>query len=406
MPRFKVDFVSSDGRAGTCELDAASERNVVSLLETRGQTAVRVRAAAASERPVARQRVRGGRAMRRALLDFTHQMTAVMESGIPVLSGLRAVLEQTSHPALRAALRRVADRIEGGQTLAESLAAEPAVFPTIYARTVAAGEASGTLAEVFGKLAAYLEDTAETRAAVMSALTYPALVVGALALATVAMLVFVIPRFAEMFDRFNADLPVPTRFLMSVSSLLRERWPGVLTGLAVLAVGARFALRDARVRRWVDDRALCLPVFGPLLVGAYMHRLVELLNLLTRAALPIVQTLRVTSDSIGNEALRQDVRAMMRAVEGGRTLAEALGDTRWMTPLVRRMLAVGEQAGRSDQIFDYLARYYARQTRRTVKTLSTLIEPALIVGLAAVILCFALAIFLPMLRVLRLVGSA
>ncbi|MFO0972971.1 MAG: type II secretion system F family protein [Phycisphaerae bacterium] len=405
MPKFKVEFATSDGRIQTGEFESASERGVLAMLDTRGQTAISVLVmdSAATRAGQAGGRLRRG--IRKSVLDFTHQMTAVCESGIPVLAGLSAVAEQTAHPHLRSALRRIANRVEGGETLADALGAEPDIFPLVYVKTVAAGESSGTLAEVFNSLSHYLEQAAETRAQVKAALLYPMLVVGALTIATIIMLVFVVPQFAAMFDKFDAQLPLPTRVLLGASEGLRRYWLSTLGTVGLIVMGVRLALREPPIRRWWDDRKLKIPIFGNLMLGAYMHRVIELLNLLTRAAMPIVQTLRITGDSMENEALRSDLRSMLRSVEGGRTLAEAFSATRWLTPLVKRMLAVGEQAGRTDQIFDYLARYYSQQTKRLVKTLSTLIEPVLIACLAGVILFFALSIFLPMLRMLKLVAN-
>lgn len=390
----------------TAEMEAASERAILATLETRGDTPISVHSAdAAAAAAVPNARLKTGRAVRRALLNFTHQMSAVIESSIPVIQGLTAVADQTDHPGLKAALRRIASRVEGGQTLAEGMAAEPEYFPSIYVKSVAAGEAAGRLADVFESLSHYLEDAAETRSQVKSALTYPALVIVVLAIAVIVMLILVIPRFQDMFAKFSSELPLPTRVVMAGSNLLRHHYVILIAGLAGGWFGLRALLRDRRFRIWFDEKKLRIPVFGNLMVGAYMHRMIELLNLLTRSALPITNTLRITADSMENEAFKTDVRQMLRAVEGGRTLGEAFAETRWLTPLVKRMLAIGEQAGRTDQIFDYLARYYARQTKQMVKMLSTLVEPMLIASLAVVILFFALAIFLPMFKMLRMVAT-
>jgi MSHA biogenesis protein MshG len=419
MPKYAVQFADPGGKVATKQLEAASERAAIVQIESSGCTPISVQLAApaAPNRSAARpgpepsrrrwwKRRGGGKGVRRAVLDFTHQLAAVVESGIPIISGLKAVGEQTAHPQLRAAIGRIAGRIEGGRTLADAMDAEPGLFPAIYVKTVAAGEVAGKVPEVLLALARYQEQEQETRGQIKSALMYPALVVAALMLATALMLVFVVPQFALMFDKFQGQLPLPTRMLLAASGAVTQHYFLVIGGLIGLVFLARRASGIAAIRAWLDERCLRLPVFGTLLLGVYMVRFVELLDLLMRAALPITQSLRVTADSMTNASLKRDVRAMLRDVEGGRSLTEAFSEAQWLTPLVKRMLAIGEQAGRTDQIFAYLKKYYATQTQRSVKMLSTLVEPILVTGLAAVVLFFALAIFLPMWKLLKVVGTA
>ncbi|QDV90416.1 Type II secretion system protein F [Phycisphaerae bacterium RAS2] len=416
MPQYEVRFADASGRIATQRLEAASERAVVSQLESAGKTPISVTAAAAGKQRASSDksgqgkvrlgRSGGGRGTRRAVLDFTHQLAAVVESGIPIISGLKAVGEQTGHPELRSAIARIAGRIEGGRSLADAMDVEPVLFPPIYVKTVAAGEVAGKVPEVLLALARYQEQEQETRGQIKSALLYPSLVVVALMLATAMMLVFVVPQFAAMFEKFNGKLPLPTRILLAASGAVTHHYFWVMAGL----IGSYFLTRRlvslSFVRAFLDERLLRLPVFGNLLLGVYMVRFIELLDLLMRAALPITQSLRVTADSMTNASLKRDVRAMLRDVEGGRSLTEAFSQTKWLTPLVKRMLAIGEQAGRTDQIFSYLKKYYATQTARSVKLLSTLVEPILVTGLASVVLFFALAIFLPMWKLLKIVGTA
>jgi MSHA biogenesis protein MshG len=418
VPKYLVQFANAVGDTSTEVVDAATERAALARIESAGRTPISVRpttqehvpagrahqANADREKPV--RRTRGGRAMRRALQNFTHQLAAVAESGIPVISGLKAIREQTGHADLRAALGRIVTRIEGGRTLADGLDAEPDLFPTVYVKTVAAGEAAGKVPEVLLSLARYQEQESETRAQIKSAMTYPMLVAVTLVLAITFMLVFVIPQFARMFEKFSGQLPLPTRLLIGISEAITHHWLLTALGLVAATFGLLRALAHPLVRSWLDVRLLKLPVFGELLIGVYMVHFIELLDLLTQAALPITQSLNVTADSMSNSAIRHDVRGMLRSVEGGHSLTEAFAGTRWLTPLVKRMLAIGEQAGRTDEIFTYLRTYYARQTERGVKLLSTLIEPVMVSCLAAVVLFFALAIFLPMWKLLKLVSSS
>ncbi|MFQ5424443.1 MAG: type II secretion system F family protein [Phycisphaerae bacterium] len=409
MAKYTVQFASPDGKVGTETLEAGSERAAAAKIEADGRTPITVRLSGSGREPQASKRirrVRGGKAGRNALLNFTHQMAAITESGIPLIAGLKAVGEQTDHARLRAAVARIIGRVEGGRGLAEAMDAEPDVFPVIYVKTVAAGEAAGNVPEVLESLARYMEQETETRSQVKSAMLYPALVVAALVIASAFMLIFVVPQFARMFDKFGGELPLPTRILLGISDVLTRHYLLATVGVGSVLQGLRVLFRYKGPRAWLDARVLKLPVFGTLLIGVYMTRFIELLSLLTRSALPITQALRITADSISNAPLKQDVRGIVRAVEGGRTLGEAFGETRWITPLVKRMLAIGEHAGRNDQILAYVSKYYETQTKRSIKLLSTLIEPVLITCLAAVVLFFALSIFLPMWKVLKLVGSA
>jgi len=412
MPHFVVQFATPDGQVLNETVEAGTEAAAVARVEAGGFTPISVKSGSAAQAGKSRTakgttqgRPRGGKALRRAVLDFTHQMAAVAESGIPIIAGLKAVGQQTAHPELRAAIGRMVGRIEGGRALADALDAERAIFDTLFVKTVAAGEAAGKIPEVLHALARYQEQDQETRNQVKSALLYPVMVMGALVIATVFMLIFVVPSFAELFERFKGELPLPTRILMGMSSALTQHYIIVLLGLGGALMGLRALVARPAVRAWLDERMLRLPVFGALFIGSYMVRFIELLALLMEAALPITQSLRVTADSMTNEAVKKDIRGMVRSVEGGRSLTEAFLETRWLTPLVKRMLAIGEQAGRTDEIFAYLKKYYVMQTQRSVKLLSTLIEPVLVTGLAAVVLFFALSIFLPMWKLLKLVGA-
>lgn len=408
MAKFAIQYATADGKIGNEIIEASSERVAAAQLESEGHTPITLRSLSPSGRSGAKalRSNRGGKRMRRALIDFTHQLASITESGIPMVAGLKAVRDQTDHAQLRGAIGRIVNRVEGGRGLAESLDAEPNTFPEIYVKTVAAGEAAAKIPEVLEAIARYMEQEAETRSQVRSAMLYPMLVVIALVLASAFMLVFVVPQFASMFDKFGGALPLPTRILMAASNAIMNHFIWVVASIAAVTYATRRAFRLPGPRGWLDTQFLRMPVFGKLLIGVYMTRFIELLSLLTRSALPITQALRITADSMSVAPLKRDVRGMVRSIEGGRTLGEAFAETKWLTPLVKRMLAIGEQAGRSEQVLSYVGKYYAKQTRQSIKLLSTLIEPVMVTGLAGLVLFFALAIFLPMWKILKLVGSA
>ncbi len=407
MPTFTVRYATPDGRQAVRQVNAADARGAAAVVETAGHIPidVDVRGSGGGRSVSRRTTASPGKRGRKAVVAFAQQLTSVIESGIPLLTGLRVIASQTGHKGLRESIERVADRVEGGSALAEALEPESHFFSEVFVKSVAAGEASGHLAEILDALASYEETDLDNRGRIKSALLYPFLVVGALVLATVIMLWSVIPRFAAMFDRMDAELPLITRALVALSTYTRDYALFIFAGLVLFVFAWRrvFALNGPR--RWIDGHKLRIPIFGPLLLSGYMHRLVEMLNLMNRSSLPIIQSLHVTADSMSNRVIRDDVRGLVRSIEGGETLGEAFARSRWITPLIRRMLAVAEHSGRTDRVLEYLGRYYASQTQRTIKTLSTLIEPFLIGGLALIVLLFSFAIFMPMWQMLQLIGS-
>jgi len=409
MPTYTVEFAASDGRISTLQVEAPNERGAIAVVETSGGTPIEVRAAAVKSPPAKARFAWRGRRMRgarRAVVSFTHELTAIVESGIPVVAGLRAIAEQTHHRGLQRSLQDVAARIEDGAALAEALQPETGYFNPVYIRTVAAGEAAGQLAEALGTLGRYEEQELENITQVRHALIYPAMVVFALVAAVTFMLLFVVPQFADMFAKFDAELPLATQLLVGGSVLLRDHiWIPIAAIVAGVLVWRRlFACKGPR--QWLDRWKLRVPIFGPLMLSAHMRRLADLLYLMTRSSLPIVQGLRLTADSMANAELSTDIHRMAGDVEGGCTLGEAFSRSKWAPPLVKRMLSIGEQAGNTDHILEYLSRYYTSRTQRNIKAMATAVEPLLVTGLAGVVLLFSLAIFSPMWKMLKLIGSA
>ncbi len=342
MAKFAAQYATADGKIENEVIEAANERAAAAQLESEGYTPIALRSQSASGRSGAKavRTVRGGKRLRRALIDFTHQLASITESGIPMVGGLKAVRDQTENAQLRNAIGRIVNRVEGGRGLAESLDAEPETFPDIYVKTVAAGEAAAKVPEVLEAIARYMEQEAETRSQVRSALLYPMLVVVSLVAAAAFMLVFVVPQFASMFDKFGGELPLPTKILMAVSDAILNHFIWCAISIAVVVFTLRRTFRLPGPRRWLDTLYLRMPVFGKLLIGVYMTRFIELLTLLTRSALPITQALRITSDAMTVAPLKRDVRGMVRSIEGGWTLGEAVAETKWLRPLIKRMLAI------------------------------------------------------------------
>ncbi len=332
----------------------------------------------------------------RDLILFTRQLETMLDSGLPLLSALTILHQQSTHPRLKAAIDRVRADVEQGSTLTEAMRRHPRVFPALYANLVHAGEEGGLIVPMLDRLATLLESEAETAQRIRSATFYPILIIVELLLAFTVLLKFVLPRFASLFRKFGAELPLPTRILIGLSDATERFWlPGVVLA-ALAAAAAVLWIRTPRGRRWLDETLLSLPVLGPILLKASMSRVARVLSALIAGGTPIVQALTITRGVAGNRVIEEDLETMRTGVVAGTGLADSVRESRFFPPLVLKMMAVGEETGALDKMLLRVSRYYDQDVDYLVKNLSTAIEPVLLLVLGAAVLFTALAVFLPL----------
>ena len=332
----------------------------------------------------------------RDLILFTRQLETMLDSGLPLLSALTILHQQSTHPRLRAAIDRVRADVEQGSTLTEAMRRHPRVFPSLYANLVHAGEEGGLIVPMLDRLATLLESEAETEQRIRSATFYPILIIFELLLAFTVLLKFVLPRFASLFRKFGAELPLPTRILIGISDATERYWlPGIVL-IAATAAAAVLWIRTPRGRRWLDRTLLSVPVLGPIFLKASMSRVARVLSALIAGGTPIVQALEITRGVAGNRIIEEDLETMRTGVVAGTGLAESVRESRFFPPLVLKMMAVGEETGALDKMLLRVSRYYDQDVDYLVKNLSTAIEPVLLLILGAAVLFTALAVFLPL----------
>jgi type II secretory pathway component PulF len=382
-------------------VDAASERGAIQTLEQHGLVPITIRSASQEtsgpgSAAVVRPTQGGARLKPKQLLQLSLRLGSSLQAGVPVLGALRLIGKQSSHPVLGAIMAQLATDVEGGMPLSDAMRRFPRAFPELYVSTIAAGEKTGGLDQALFNLTDYLEGEIELRAQLRSALMYPTIVVGALCLAVGVLVVFIVPRFAVFYSGFKVELPLPTKILVGGSSFVSDHGLWVLLGLAGLVTGAvRFA-RTPLGRRWIDRAVLRIPVIGHLIDTAITLRTVQMLGVTVNAGLPLLDGIEVMASATTNTKYKDDLRAVVGGIVAGESMADSMEAAGCFQPSARQMLASGEATGSMGTACEALARHLRKELRYLTKDLTTLIEPALTLCLAVVVLFVALAAFLPM----------
>ena len=329
------------------------------------------------------------------LIFFSQQLSTLYKAGLPLLTGLGSLAEQTENKKLKPILEAVRRQIEGGSTLFEAMSKYPEVFPQVYTNMVRAGETSGRLGESLDRFISLAGREIKTRQRVKEATRYPKIVIFSVLIAFAILLTFVIPRFAEMFAQFKTPLPLPTRVMIQINTIFHTYWYLVLSALFGIPLLIRNYLRTEKGRYFWDQCKIRIPVFGPLLLKIALSRFAYTFAILNRSGIPILQTLEITASTINNVHLAQSITEIMHRVREGRSLSDALKESEKFTPLVIQMVAVGESSGTIDEMLMRITEYYDIEADNAIKKMSTYIEPTLILFLGVVVLLLALAVFLP-----------
>ena len=340
-----------------------------------------------------------------ALTVFTQQLSSMLEAGLPLVSALEALQDQTEDPVFQVIIRNVKTDISGGTAFSEAVAKYPNAFPNLFTSMVEAGEASGGLAHILGKVAIYFEDTVKLIKQVKSAMTYPiAVILLAVALVQV-LLIFVIPVFAEMFASFGKDLPKPTLILIGTSNFLKSYILYILAGLVAFWFVMKRVLKTPRGRRAKDVVLLKIPILGNLIQKIALSRFCRTYSILLKSGVPILRTLEIVSNASGNTYIERACKDISRNISQGGQLSETISEIPYFPPTVRHMARAGEQTGNVDGMMAKIADFYDAEIETTVDALTSLMEPALIVFLGVVIGSIVMAMFLPIFNLAGVVSG-
>ena len=340
----------------------------------------------------------------KALTIFTRQL-ATLVSVSPLEESLRTIARQTEKEQVRAILLNVHAGVLEGRRLSDAMGREAASFPALYRGMVSAGESSGSLPNILERLALLMERQGQVRAKVLSAIAYPVILAIVAMFVVFALRVFVVPRVVEQFEDIGQQLPLLTRIVIGLSGFLAAWWWALALGVVIFVVGAARALRDEGLRLKADRTLLRLPLFGRLIRDLHAARMARTLSTMVASRLPLLEGLKLTTQTVHNRALRVASAEIAETVRTGGSLSGALRRAGVFPPLLVYLAASGEASGKLDIMLERAAEYLEREFDSFTATALALLEPAIIVIMGAVVAVIVLSILLPILQLDTLAGG-
>jgi MSHA biogenesis protein MshG len=329
------------------------------------------------------------------IVFFSQQLSTLYKAGVPLLTGLMSLAQQAANKRMKTILESISRQVEKGSTLFEAMAKYPEIFTPVYVNMIRAGETSGMLGQSLDRFVTLADRELRTRQRIKEATRYPKIVVLSLLIAFSVLIAFVIPRFAEVFSRFNTPLPLPTRVMIGINNICHTYWYLVLVALFGIPFLIRHYIQTPKGKYLWDRFKIRVPVFGPLFLKIALSRFAYIFVMLNRSGIPILQTLEITAATIDNVILSEAIEEIKRKIQGGSSLTNAMSESGRFTPLIIQMLSVGESSGTLDEMLMRVTEYYDLEVENSIKKLSTYVEPTLTLFLGVVVLFLALAVFLP-----------
>jgi type IV pilus assembly protein PilC len=401
MARFDYNAIDDYGKKVRGTLLAADEKSLRNTLGAMGLHLLN-----------ARERMQGGgfpvfrkRIKRVDLIQFTFHMKTLVAAGVPIVAALGDLAEQTEHPAFRDVIQDVRRNLQSGAGLSDSFALHPETFPEIYVSIVRSGETTGNLEGVLADLVRFLTWQEELSNTVKQATYYPATVVSAVAGLIFILFAFVFPRFITIFKTAGVELPLPTRIVIWVSEFFRDRGLYLLGAIVLVVVFLKLYQRTEGGRLRVDGWKLKTPVIGKLIRSIEISRFSHYLASLFRSGVEMTQSLWVVEKLIGNRVIARVVHNAREELIAGGALSAALRKSEEFPPMVLRMVSAGETSGNLDETLENVSNYYDEEIPRAVKKTFAILEPAIVIVLATIVLGAALSFFMALYKMVGAMGG-
>jgi len=390
MPIFAYEGVTPSGKRSTGLIDADSSRHARQKLRSQGITALRIspQEAGKTSKETGRTNVRA-----KELTAFTRQLATLIGAGIPIVDALAAILDQGMEGRLQEIIASVREDVKGGSSLNDALEKYQKVFSPIFVNMIRAGEESGTLEIMLDRIADFQEKSQETRRKVLGSLFYPIILMCVGILMVLFLLTVVMPRITSIFEGLKATLPLPTRILLAVSGTLREH---ALLFIAATMLLILSGIRLARTqRRYLDEIILKIPRVGPLIISDQVARFSRTMSVLLKGGVSLQRALEIAETVVTNQILKEAVSRARELVRNGESLGGSLRQSPYFPRLAVAMIQTGERSGQLEELLMKTAQGYESEVGQIVATITSIVEPLMILLIGSMVLFMVLSVLLP-----------
>ncbi len=427
MPVYQYTAMDANGKEKKGRIEAANEQAVGVALKEQGMfpTSVKEDASAGKKggvrtAPGAAQGKKGGSMMSmnlsfgapvikyKDLMVFTRQLSILLDAGLPLVRSLRTLEKQAKNPAVRKVIGDSANSVEGGSTFSEALAQNPKSFDKLYLNMIRAGEAAGAMEVILMRLAGFLEKAARLASKIKSAMVYPVVVLTIAMTITAGLMVFIVPKFKQIFTELLAGVPLPalTAFVVKISDVMKNQAPMVLIGIALLVVVYKILNKTTKGKFFFDWVKYRMPLFGPIVSRSAIAKFSRTLGTLMASGVPVLNALQIVKETAGNEVVCSAVQKVHDAVKEGEGIAKPLSATKVFPDMVISMIEVGEETGKLPDMLEKIADTYDEEVDNAVEALTSMIEPLLIIFLAVVVGTIVIALFMPLIKIIEVLGGS
>jgi type IV pilus assembly protein PilC len=398
MPKFSYKALTEKGNTITGEIEADSINNAKESVAKKGYIPFEVKKGSLEKKESFSDKINLflTPVKSRDLILFTKQLKTMLSAGVPIVQIFETLENQTENPKLKKAVITMGSDLKEGTSLYKAFKKHDHIFSELYCSMLKAGESSGSLVDILQRLIYIIEHEEKVKSDVKSAMTYPVIVLCFLGVAFFVLLMFVIPKFVTIFERAGIDIPLPTKICLILYNFISSYWAFILVfGTVFIFLIIKF-LKTPKGRLIKDSFLLKIPVIGELVKKASMSRFASIFSILQISGVPVLEAIDILSDTIGNAAITRQFNKIGEELKKGRGISKPLKNAKYFPPMVINMISIGEESGELDKMLAEISSHYDSEVEYTTKQLSDALGPFLTLALAGVVGFFALAIFLPM----------
>lgn len=400
MPSFSYTAIDKTGKRVTGSIEAPSIAIASQTLKQRELRPVGIKAAGGGGNFLSKLPIgsKNRKVKLKDLVIFTRQLATMINAGVPLVRSLATLQVQTENPNFKHTINQVSKDVEGGISFADALAKHPNAFSPIYINMVRAGEAGGILDEILKKLATQQEKDSKIRGKFKSAMTYPIILLSITTIVFMALMVFVMPRIGKIIQDLagpEAQLPTLTKVMLGISDFMVTKWYIILIGGAITSYFLTRYLRTTAGRRKRDQLLLKAPVLKTIIKKVAIARFARIFASLMGAGVTVIESIEVTAKAIGNAVIEDELLAASKAVANGQQLSVPLAESKVFPPIVSQMMSIGEETGQTDEILVKVADFYEEEVDVVVDSLSSILEPIMIVVMGTMVGLIAASVIGP-----------